>query len=81
MAGDVAGDADVDRTAVLTWRVSPTRFAEAGEDGAWRAYGALVRMGSLGVGACWRVRACRTSVLRRVCNSGFFRLSSTRWYV
>jgi hypothetical protein len=30
VAGEVAGDADVDRTAVLTWRVSPTRFAEAG---------------------------------------------------
>ena len=27
---DVSGDVDVDRTAVLTWRVSPTRFAEAG---------------------------------------------------
>ena len=27
---DVAGDADVDRTDVLTCRVSPTRFAEAG---------------------------------------------------
>ena len=30
MAGDVAGDADGDRTDVLTWRVSPTRFAESG---------------------------------------------------
>ena len=30
VSGDVAGDADVDRTAVLMWRVSPTRFAEAG---------------------------------------------------
>ena len=30
VSGDVAGDADVDRTAVMTWRVSPTRFAEAG---------------------------------------------------
>jgi hypothetical protein len=30
VAGDVAGDVDGDRTAVLTWRVSPTRFAEAG---------------------------------------------------
>ena len=27
---DVALDADVDRTDVMTWRVSPTRFAEAG---------------------------------------------------
>jgi hypothetical protein len=26
----VAVDADVDRTDLLTWRVSPTRFAEAG---------------------------------------------------
>ena len=30
VAGDVAVDADVDRTDVLTWWVSPTRFAEAG---------------------------------------------------
>ena len=30
VAGDVAVDADADRTVVLTWRVSPTRFAEAG---------------------------------------------------
>jgi len=34
VAGDAAGDADVDRTAVMTWRVSPTRFAEAGR--RWR---------------------------------------------
>ena len=26
----MAVDADVDRTDLLTWRVSPTRFAEAG---------------------------------------------------
>jgi hypothetical protein len=30
VAGDVAGDEDGDRTEVMTWRVSPTRFAEAG---------------------------------------------------
>ena len=30
VAGDVAVDADVDRTEVMTWRVSPTRFAEVG---------------------------------------------------
>jgi hypothetical protein len=30
VSGDVAVDADVDRTEVMTWRVSPTRFAEAG---------------------------------------------------
>ena len=49
MAGDVAVDAGADRTDVMTWRVSPTRFAE---DGAWRVYGALVHVGSLDVGAC-----------------------------
>jgi hypothetical protein len=30
VACDVAGDEDGDRTEVMTWRVSPTRFAEAG---------------------------------------------------
>jgi hypothetical protein len=30
VAADVAVDAGADRTDVMTWRVSPTRFAEAG---------------------------------------------------
>jgi len=30
VSGYVAGDEDGDRTEVMTWRVSPTRFAEAG---------------------------------------------------
>ena len=29
VAGDVAGDVDVDRTAVLTWRVSPDPFCRS----------------------------------------------------
>jgi hypothetical protein len=70
-------------TVRMCWRGGSARpvLQNPGEDGAWRAYGALVRVGSLDVGACGRVRACRTSVLRRVFNSGFVRLSSTRWYV
>ena len=39
-------------TGRLTWRVNPTRLQKPGEEGAWRAYGALVRVGSLDVGAC-----------------------------
>jgi len=88
-ADDVAGDVSVtwQVTRTLTvrrcWRGGSTRpvLQKPGEDGAWRAYGALVRVGSLDVGACRRVRACRSSVLRRVFNSRFFWLSSTRWYV
>ena len=54
MAGDVAIDADVDRTDVMTWRVSPTRFAEAGR--RWsvarvRRVGARGQSGRRSVGA------------------------------
>ena len=54
MAGDVAIDADGDRTDVMTWRVSPTRFAEAGR--RWsvarvRSVGARGQSGRRSVGA------------------------------
>ena len=74
----MAGDADVDRTDVLTCLVSPTRFAEAGRG---RSVACVRRIGARGQSGRRRVQACRTSVLRRVLNSGFVRLSSTRWYV
>jgi hypothetical protein len=65
------------------WRGGSTRFScrQSGEDDAWRACREWSRVGSAVVGACWRVRACRTSVLRRVFSSEFVSSSSTRWYV
>ena len=55
---DVAGDVVADRADVLTWRVSPTRFCRSRakmERGARTArWCALVRVGSLDVGACGR---------------------------
>jgi hypothetical protein len=54
VAGDVAGDVDVDRTAVMTWRVSPTRFAEAGR--RWSVAG-VRRVGARGQSGRRRVLA------------------------
>jgi len=81
-------------TGLMMWRMTvqncwrgwcrggSTRFSyrNLGEEDAWSACSALVRVGSAVVGECWRVRACRTSVLRRVFTSGFGSSSSTRWY-
>ena len=65
------------------WRGGSTRFScrQSGEDDAWRVWHEWSRVGSVVVGACWRVRACRTSILRRVFSSEFLSSSSTRWYV
>ena len=89
VAADWSDDVADDCAELLAWlmtgclRGGSTRFTcrQSGEDDAWRAWREWSRVGSAVVGACWSVRSCRTSVLRRVCNSGFVRLSSTRWYV
>jgi len=89
VAADWSDDVADDCAELLAWlmtgclRGGSTRFTcrQSGEDDAWRAWREWSRVGSAVVGACWCVRSCRTSVLRRVFNSGFVRLSSTRWYV
>jgi hypothetical protein len=56
------------------------RVCHSGEEDAWLACGALVRVGILLSGACWRVRACPTSEFCAVFTSGFISSSSTQWY-
>jgi hypothetical protein len=81
VSGDVAVDADVDRTDELTWRVSPTRFAEAGR--RW----SVARVRRVGArGQSGRRRVVARAGMQDVgsspgFNSGFVRVSSTRWYV
>jgi hypothetical protein len=55
------------------------RVCHSGEEDAWLACGALVRMGNHLSGACWRVRACPTSEFYAVFTSGFVSSSSTQW--
>ena len=50
----MAGDADIDRTDVLTCRVSPTRFAEAGRG---RSVERVRRVGARGQSGRRRVLA------------------------
>jgi hypothetical protein len=67
---------------LLAWLLpgGSTRFGcrNSGEDDAWSAW---ARVGNAVVGACWRVRSCRTSVLHQVFTSGFVSSSYTQWYV
>jgi len=56
------------------------RGCHSGEEDAWLACGALVRVGSLLSGACWRVQACPTSEFCTIFTSGFVSSSSTQWY-
>ena len=89
VSADWTDDVADDCAGLLAWlltgclRGGSTRFScrQSGEDDAWRAWREWSRVGSAVVGACWRVRACRTSVLRRVFTSEFVSSCSTRWYV
>jgi hypothetical protein len=56
------------------------RVCHSGEEDAWLACGALVRLGSLLSSACWRVRACSPSDFDAIFTSGFVSSSSTQWY-